>query len=205
MSMNNPAQMANASLALQVGGVASQTFGSFFGAQAQKSTLGAQAAVAEVNARIAERGAQGELLRGQHEYGQLSLKAGQLKSSQRTAMAANGIDLGVGNAAEVVASGDLMKAEDLSTIEANAIKSAWGYRAQAMNYQNEATVSRARANGISPIMAASTTLLGGAAQVGQQWMAQRNAFGADQKSQAIAVANQSSDPLRSYGITQGWF
>lgn len=128
MSMNNPAQMANASLALQVGGVASQTFGSFFGAQAQKSTLGAQAAVAEVNVRIAERGAQGELLRGQHEYGQLSLKAGQLKSSQRTAMAANGIDLGVGNAAEVIASGDLMKAEDLSTIEANAIKSAWGDR-----------------------------------------------------------------------------
>lgn len=198
--------MANAALALQIGGVASQTFGSYFGASAQKSTLGAQAAVADVNARIAEAGAQNELLRGQHEAGALSLKAGQLKSSQRAAMAANGVDLGVGNAAEIQASGDIMKAQDMAMIESNAVKSAWGQRAQAMNYQNEALVARARAKGISPVMTAASTLIGGASQVAGNWAEQKKASGqTGNESQAIATANQSADPIYSYGVYKNWW
>ena len=55
------AQLANASLALQVGGLASDTVGSYYGAATQKINLGAQAAAAESNARIAELQAQDQL------------------------------------------------------------------------------------------------------------------------------------------------
>lgn len=114
--------MADAAMALQIGGVASQTFGSYFGAATQKANLYGQANTADANARMAELGAQDELARGQHQIGKLSLQAGQIKSSQRAAMAANGVDLGVGNAAEVQASGDLIKEQDIQTAQLNAIK-----------------------------------------------------------------------------------
>lgn len=50
-----------------------------------------QAAVADINARISELGAQSALYQGQQQVGALTLNAGRLKSSQRAAMAANGI------------------------------------------------------------------------------------------------------------------
>lgn len=164
-------QLANASLALQIGGVASSTFGSYYGAATQKANLYGQAGVAESNARIAELQAQDELAKGQHQIGKLTLAAGQMKSSQRASMAANGVDLGVGNAAEVQASTDLMKEVDMQTAELNAIKGAWGYRAQKANFENEAYAARASAKGIKPLMSAATTLIGGASQVAASWNA----------------------------------
>lgn len=152
-----------------IGGAVASVFGSYFGAKSQKASLKAQAAIAESNARIAELGAQSELLRGDAEVGQLTLRAGQIKSAQRTAMSANGVDLGVGNAAEVQASTEIMKEIDKNTITANAVRSAWGYRTQATNFQNEAIVKRGTASGISPIGSAGSTLLGSATNVASNW------------------------------------
>lgn len=92
---------------------------------------------AEVNARISELGAQSALMQGEQQAATLSLKAGQLKSSQRAAMAANGIDIGEGNAAELQASTDLMKEIDMNQIQANAVRNAWGYRTQGAAAQAE--------------------------------------------------------------------
>jgi hypothetical protein len=90
---------------------------------------------AEVNARIAELGAQSALDQGNQQVASLTLKAGQLKSTQRAAMAANGIDLGDGNAVDVLASTEIMKEVDMNQITANAVRSAWGYRTQAAQVQ----------------------------------------------------------------------
>lgn len=100
---------------------------------------------AEVNARIAELGAQSALEQGNQQVGTLTLKAGQLKSTQRAAMAANGIDLGEGNAVDVQASTDLMKEVDMNQITANAVRSAWGYRTQAAQVQAEGITQSANA------------------------------------------------------------
>lgn len=162
-------QLAQAALISQVGGVATSTIGAYFGAAAQKSLFQGQAAIADTNARIAELGAQQELYRGQQQVGALTLKAGQLKSSQRAAMAANGLALGEGSAAEVLASTDIMKEIDANTLIANAVRSAWGYRTQAVDFQNEAIMKRAAASGIRPGMAAATSLLGGAGKVASSW------------------------------------
>ncbi len=156
-------------LALQIGGMISSSIGSFFSAETQKYQLKTQAIIADTNARIAELGAQTALNQGQQEIGNLTLKAGHLKSAQRVAMAANGIDLGEGNAAEVLASTDIMKEVDKNTIQANAVRSAWGYRMQGTNFQNEALTARNTASGISPGMAATSTLIGKATDVATSW------------------------------------
>ena len=92
---------------------------------------------AEMNAKISELGAQSALLAGTKDVAKLTLSAGQMKASQRAAMAANGIDLGEGNAVDVQASTDIMKEIDKNQIEANAIRSAWGYRTQGVAQQIE--------------------------------------------------------------------
>ncbi|MDR3005198.1 MAG: hypothetical protein LBV14_13305 [Acidovorax sp.] len=161
----------------QIGGLLTSTIGGYYSAASQKSALKAQAALADTNARIAELGAQSALAQGQQQVGALTLRAGQLKSTQRANLAANGVDLGEGSAAEVQASTDLMKEIDKNTVEANAVRSAWGYRTQAMNFQNEALTKRATAGGISPIGSAVTSLLSGAGSVASSWYAQSKAGG----------------------------
>lgn len=165
----NAGQLATASMIGQIGGGVTSAIGSYYGAATQKATLKGQAAVADINARIAELGAQSALLQGQQQVGALTLKAGQLKSSQRTAVAANGIDLGSGNAVEIQASTDIMKEIDANTLTANAVRSAWGYRTQAVNFQNEALTKRATAGAISPFGSAAGSLLGSAASVAGSW------------------------------------
>lgn len=168
---------AISSIALQGAGVASSTIGSYFSAKTQKSNLYAQAAIADTNSRIAELGAQSALFQGEQEVGKLTMSAGRLKSSQRAAMAANGIDLGEGNAAEVQATTEIMKETDANTLTANAVRNAWGYRTQSTNYQNEALTKRASAGSISPGSAAFGTLLGGAGSVASSWYTMNKAGG----------------------------
>lgn len=157
--------IATSSLVLQGVGAATSMVGSYYGAKAQQSSLDYQAAMAETNARMAEKSAQQEMYRGQREVAGLTLKAGHLKSAQRASMAASGIDLGEGNALEILTSTDLMKEIDSNTATANAVRSAWGYRTQGTNYQNEATAKRASADSISPMASAATSLLGSAGSI----------------------------------------
>lgn len=156
-------------MAAQGAGLASSVVGSYYGARQQKSSLNFQADIADINARMAESSAQIELQRGQQQVGAITAKAGQVKSSQRAAMAANGIDLGVGNAAEVLATTDLTKEVDANTAQANAVRSAWGYRTQASNMMTEAQMKRSTSDSISPWGAAATSLLGGATSVAGTW------------------------------------
>ncbi len=191
-------QLATASLIGQIGGGVTSAIGGYFSAATQKATLKGQAAIADTNARIAELGAQQELFRGQQQVGALTLQAGQLKSRQRAAMAANGIDLGVGSAAEIQASTDIMKEIDKNTVEANATRSAFGYRMQAMNFQNEALTKRATAGAISPGMSAASSLLGSAGSVAASWYRMGG-------TSDIARANASDDPIQSLGESRGWW
>ena len=163
------AQLAQVSLVGQLGGMATSAIGSYYSAATQKAALAGQAAIADTNARIAELGAQSTLAQGQQQVANLTLKAGQLKGTQRATMAANGIDLGEGNAAEIQASTDIMKETDKNTLEANAVRSAWGYRTQAVNFQNEALMKRAGADSINPFASAAGSLLGSAGSVASSW------------------------------------
>ena len=200
----SPATIASASLIGQIGGAVSSAAGSYYGAATQKINLESQARMAEMNARISEMGAQSALSQGNKQAAALTLRAGQLKSSQRAAMAANGIDLGEGSAAEVQASTDTMKEIDKNQILVNALQSAWGYRMQGVNYQNEALMARANARGIKPGVALATSLLGSATSVLGSWYQMKQA-GVWDKPSDIAQANKSGDPIYALGQARGWF
>ena len=161
---------------MAIGGALSSAIGGFFASEAQKYQLETQAIIARTNARIAERGAQSTLDKGNKDIASLTLKAGQVKSAQRAAMAANGIDLGVGSAAETLASTEIMKEIDKNTLNANAVRSAWGQRLEGVSFQNEAIASQNAANSISPWMNAATSLLGSASEVSSQWYKPQRGF-----------------------------
>lgn len=191
-------QMGAAGLIGQIGGAASSAFGSYFSTATQNANLSGQAAVADVNARIAELGAQSALVQGQQQIAALTMKAGQIKGSQRAALAANGIGMDSKSAIELQASTDLMKEIDRNTLETNALKNALGYRAQSMNFQNEALVKRASKG--SPFGAFATSLLGSAGSVATSWYKLGNAGALDELK-----ANFSADPIYTLGSARGWW
>lgn len=138
-------------------------------AQSQQQQLSFQANLAEINARTSESQAQQTLLAGQREEQKSRIATANLKGTQRASMAANGIDLGVGSAAQILTSTDVLGEIDANTIQANAIKSAWGYRAQASNQTSQAMSSRAASEAISPSSAFASSLLGSSGQVAASW------------------------------------
>lgn len=161
--------IGNFGLGAQAFGAAQSIIGTYYSAQAQRSALRFQVEMQEINARIMEGQAQAELFSGQRQIAALTMQAGQLKSRQRTALAANGVDIGTGSAAELQASTDIMKEMDVNQINANAVRAAWGMRTQATNLTNDAMQKRYAASQISPAMAAGTSLLGSATAVASSW------------------------------------
>ena len=98
--------MAAAAPYLQYAGMAVSAAGAFSSSEGSKAAYGAQAQVAENNARVAEWQAQDALRRGGIAASDKGIRTNQLKGSQRAALAANGVDLGVGSALEVLSDTD---------------------------------------------------------------------------------------------------
>lgn len=181
-----------------MGGVAS-AYGAYGQAQAQKATLGAQAAIADANARISELGAQAALRDGQQSIATATAKYGQLAGAQRAAMAANGIALGEGSAADVAASTEFLKEQDKTTLEINAMRAAFGQRQQAANQTSQANMARANAAGLSAGGAAFTSLLGSATKVAGTW------YQFSKDSGGSSTLADKGDPLYAlYQLNDGW-
>lgn len=197
-------QMATASMYSQVGGAATSAVGGYYAARSQKSALKHQASMAQINARIAELGAESAMEQGKQQVAALTMQAGQLKGKQRAALAANGVDLGQGSAAELQASTEIMKQIDMATARGNALRTAWGHRMQATNMRGEAAMAKASAGTINPFATGATSLLGGASSVASSWY-WMNQAGAFSKQDDIAVANQTDDPIYSLGTSRGWW
>ncbi len=155
-------QIAGFSTAAQGAGAVTSAIGAYAGAQSSR----AQASISDTNARLSELGAQAALLQGQTEEMRSRLATANLKGTQRAGFAANGVDLGEGSAARVLTSTDVLGEVDANTIHANAIRAAFGYRTQALNYSNDAMQRRAGPGGLA---AGATTLLSGAGQVASSW------------------------------------
>lgn len=156
-------------LAMQGFGVGMQTVGAYYNASGQKSTLNAQAHIDENNAKLAEMSAQSALLTGQRQEQSVKLNTAQVKSSQKAAQAANGIDLGSQTAVAVRTSTDVIGEIDAATVAANASRTAFGYQAQKVNYENRARGARTAADAISPFMSGVSTLIAGAGTVSESW------------------------------------
>lgn len=172
---------ANVALGAQGFSAAAGAVGSYYSAQSNKASLELQSDLAEINARTAESAAQSALFQGQRREQASRLQTANLKGAQRTAMAANGIDLGEGTAARVLTSTDVLGEIDANTIAADAVRTAWGYRTQGTNYRNEAAGKRAAGSTLNPLLSGATSLLSGAGSVASTWyqLNKVGAFGRD--------------------------
>ena len=166
-----PSGLGTASLISMGIGAVGSAIGTYQQSKSLKSQLRYQAAIAEINQRLSESSTQQALRQGEQQAATTTMKYGAMKSQQRAAMAANGVDLGVGNAAEVQASTDILKDIDKQTIEANAVRAAFGYRMQGTGFANQALMDRASASSISPLSSGFSTLLGSATKVAGSWYA----------------------------------
>lgn len=154
---------------MQAAGALDSGIGGYYGARSQRMTLLASAEIDDINAGMAEQSAQQELARGIAQAATVSARAGQTKGTQRAAMAANGIVLGVGSSAEVLTSTDLAKENDINTITANAVHAAWGHRIEATNMRNAGIAKRAGSESISPLVVANSSLLGSSGSIASSW------------------------------------
>lgn len=138
-------------------------------ASLQQTQLKFNAQMAKINEQLNETNAQATLFAGQREEANVRLKTGQLKSTQRARMAANGIDLSSDTPAAILATTEVMGEMDATTVANNALRAAWGYRTQGANYAAQAAMANANANTINPSNAFTSTLLGNAGNVAMNW------------------------------------
>lgn len=118
--------------------------------------------MANYNAGIAEMNAQDALRRGDEEAMKVGRQGRQLGGTQRAVMAARGVDIGEGTAADILDQTDFFTISDQNTVRNNAAKEAWNARAQGRG-------SRMQADSISPFMSAAGSLLGSAGSVADKW------------------------------------
>lgn len=150
-------------------GAANSAIGAWSQAQGQRTQLGLEAAMADINAQQKEQQARDALMAGERQSQASMLQTAQTKSSQRVALAGNGVALDSDSAANLLSSTDYLGQVDRNTIEANAVKQAWGIRMDAVNDRNTALMDRATRKSISPTMSAVTSLMGSAGQVASSW------------------------------------
>ncbi|QGP79999.1 virion core protein, T7 gp14 family [Sphingobium sp. CAP-1] len=174
-----------ATLALIAAGVAAA--GTGYAALAANAQAKGAARQAEANAREASASAADALERGNQDqvrhYREVSARMG----AQRAAMAANGLDVSFGSAADLVGDTALYGQEDASTIAENTNRDVRGYLIQGANYTAEAKSQR---------LAGKTALVNGAFGVANTLLG-----GATQYSKLKAGSLKAGSGLNSYGVT----
>ena len=168
-----------------------QAFGSLGITRHQNAIAQSQANIARLNAQMMEWQAQSRLRSNEKDQVRLTMQAGQTKASQRAALAANGIAVGEGSAAELQASTDIIKEIDSNQMTANARREAWGMRMQAAQYEGQSLMAEAQKK--NKWLTFGTTLLQGASQVANSYMLY-NAYG------LLDPAEQSPAPIINKNI-----
>lgn len=111
----------------------------------------------DANARIAEMQGQDAIRRGDKEASNLKKASKRMIGTQRAALAAQGIEIDSGSAADIQTDTAELAAQDVLTIKNNAWREAWGYRVQANDLRGKGKYAKAAAEN----EAASTMLTGG--------------------------------------------
>lgn len=180
-------EMQQAGLVMAVGGMGVQAVGAYYGVKNQKLQLRGMARqadysafMADLNARQAELAAVDIMRAGQRQAGQVTAQYGQAKAASAASIASSGVQAGVGSAAERQTAIELAKEIDKLTIDSNTLRQQQAARMQAVNYRNDARMSRANAeamryankkmDGFYTRAAVASSLLGGASQTAMQYM-----------------------------------
>lgn len=145
--------------------------GAYGQASSQKQALAYQASIAKNNQQVAGWQASAAITAGQNAEELSDLKTSQTLSSQRAAMAANGVDVTEGSASEVLASTRVIGGINATTIHNNALMTAWGYQVAGVNATNAGNFYNAAANQVNPMTSVATSLLTSGTNVAKNWYA----------------------------------
>lgn len=134
-------------------------------AQAQRY----QARVADMNASLARDQGKDAMERGLLADRDTQRDTAQLLGAQRASMAANGLDLGFGSAAQVLSDTRMIGREDVDRTRRNTFAEVQGFDINALNYDAEARAQRqaARATMINTAFDSVGTALSKASQIQQ--------------------------------------
>lgn len=157
-----------------------------------------QERIAEINRKRAVIQAQSALAASNRNIANITQQYGQLKSKQRTAMAANGIALGYGSSKEVIATTDLYKQQDRNTAYANGLNAAMGYMSKATaQYQAGVAAAASKSN---TGMVVTDSLLSGIQKVAGYYA---NASASNEGAAAAGAAGATDTTYASSGTGTG--
>ncbi len=165
----------------QSAGFAVQGAGNLASAYAESESLKAQGdyqrTISEMNAQLANDQAEDAMKRGEGAVRQLDKETKQKIGAQRAALAASGVKVDSGSAAQIQQDTELLAVEDTRTIRNNAVREAWGFKQQASNLKSQGNFAN-----ITARSQANNTLLSGGMQATGNFM---NAYGKYKENQPI--------------------
>lgn len=116
------------------------------------------------NAIMAEYAAKDALRRGEEEAQAVRRRGDAIKGAQRARMAASGLELGDGTAAELLDQTDFFSLQDQNTARFNAKRDAWSARAGGAQARAQGDASASQGT-----LGAFGTVLGTAGSVAGKW------------------------------------
>jgi hypothetical protein len=115
-------------------------------AYAQAQSIKAEAEykqkVFEMNTQLAEYQADDALKRGTKEAAAQHRRGNQMVGEQRASLAAQGVEVDYGSAADVQRETEMMSKLDEISIKNNAFREAWGYKTQAVDYATRGQMAK---------------------------------------------------------------
>lgn len=120
-------------------------------AKQQREAGKANQAIAENNARLADDAARDANVQGARESQKAAWRMRNLRGQQMAAIAANGIDSGLGSASDILDETATLGAADRSAIGLDAARKAWGFQGEATNHRNQGKQARWMGNTSSNI------------------------------------------------------
>jgi general stress protein YciG len=154
---------ATAMLVIAGVGMAINAYGQYKAGKAAKSAGESEAQQQEFNAQVAELQAQDALGRGAAEESRFKTGVRLLIGRQRAGFSGQGVDVGVGSAADVQADAAYLGELDAAQIRRNAEREAWGFTVEAADRRMAADVARkgGRAAATAAKIGAASTIIGG--------------------------------------------
>jgi alkanesulfonate monooxygenase SsuD/methylene tetrahydromethanopterin reductase-like flavin-dependent oxidoreductase (luciferase family) len=165
------APLAIVGIGAAAAGAVTGAFGSYESGQAQKAAYTYQAGVASINAQIARQNADYAIAAGETAAQQQAMKVRATIGSTRAAQGASGIDVNTGTSVDVRASEADIGSEDIAITRNEALRKAYGYQVEGMQYETQSTLDKYAATNaaFAGDIGAVTSILGGASSVSTKW------------------------------------
>lgn len=152
--------MGRLGIGITIGQAIGSAVGAFITSKATSYVLEKQAEINRLNEARMQMGYESALRAGESQISKVTREAGAVKAKQKTGMAANGVSLGVGSAAEITASTEVNKKLDVRTIQENALTNSWGYSTKGTQYSMLANTQMMGAQYASDTAVSSTIAKG---------------------------------------------